>query len=92
MDKLVPHMQDNVLLSPIYQFDIWASSRSSARNVAKQLRKAFKNLTGQIGGVTGVTLSGVRKVAHTSDIDERDGVLIAFREMLEFQIWYLETD
>jgi hypothetical protein len=80
-----------VMLSPVYQFDVWASSRSSARNVAKQLRKALKNLSGQIGGATGVTVSAVRKISHTTDLEERDGVVVAYRDIQEFEISYNET-
>lgn len=82
---------DTVLLGTVYQFDVWAASRSSARNVSKQLRKAFKNLKGQIGGVTGVTISAVRKITHTTDLEEQNGVVVAYRDMQEFEIWYYET-
>lgn len=85
--------QANMLIASSYQFDIWARDRHTARDVAKQVRKAFKGLKGQIGGATGVTISAVEKVNAMSDID-RDNKTgeIAFREMLEFQIWHYETD
>ena len=79
------------LISSMYQFDVWAKSRSSATSVSKQLRKAFKNLKGQIGGAEGVTLSAVKKVSRTTDIEEKNGLIIAFRDMQEFEIWHYET-
>lgn len=85
--------QANMLISSSYQFDVWARDRHTARDVAKQVRKAFKGLKGQIGGVTGVTISAVEKINSSADI-ERDNKTgeIAFREMLEFEIWHYETN
>ena len=84
--------QSTMLISSAYQFDVYARDRHTARNVAKQVRKAFKGLKGQIGGETGVTLSAVQKINALSDTD-RDNTTgeIAFREMLEFQLWHYET-
>lgn len=83
---------DTVLIGPtILQFDVWANSRSSARDVAKQLRKAFKNLKGQIGGPEGITLSSTSRVSHTTDFEEKDGIVVAYRDMQEFEFWYYET-
>lgn len=84
--------QNTGLINSTYQFDVWAKSRASARDVAKQLRKAFKNLKGQIGGTGGVTLSAVNKVSHTTDVEEKDGIVIAYRDMQEFEIWHYETE
>src|SRR5574344_1243907 len=84
--------QDTGLINSTYQFDVWAKSRASAKDVAKQLRKAFKNLKGQVGGTGGVTLSAVNKISHTTDVEEKDGIVIAYRDMQEFEIWHYETE
>lgn len=82
----------NGLISSIYQFDVWASTRTSVASISKQLRKAFKNLTGQIGGTEGVILSAVRKVSRTTDIEEKNGAIVAYRDLQEFEIWHYETE
>jgi hypothetical protein len=59
--------------------------------VAKQLRLAFKNLSGVIGGVGGVTISGVEKLNQQDLVDkDSDGRTIAYRTVTDYQIWYQE--
>ena len=84
--------QDNMLISSAYQFDVWANTRTSAKAVAKQIRKAFKGFKGVLG-TNGVTVSAIEKINAMSDIETNtEGKVIAYREMLEFQIWHYETD
>ena len=84
--------QDNMLIGSYYQFDCYAKTRHDARDLAKQVRKAFKGFSG-VMGTGGVTVSAVNKINAFSDLerDSKTGEL-AFREMLEFQIWHYETD
>ena len=84
--------QDNMLISSAYQFDVWASTRTSAKAVAKQIRKAFKGFK-DVMGTNGVTISAIEKINASSGLETNaEGRVIAFREMLEFQIWHYETD
>jgi hypothetical protein len=85
-------MQNNVLFGATYQFNVWGESRSSVRNVSKQIFKAFKNLKGKIGGINGVTLSAVEPVMHMTDLEtDNNGNTIAYGDIQEFQIWHYET-
>jgi hypothetical protein len=83
--------QSQMLIASTYQFDVWAKSRHAARDLAKQVRKAFKGFRG-VMGTGGVTISAIEKINAMSDID-RDASTgeVAFREMLEFKIWHYET-
>ena len=84
--------QTNMLISSAYQFDVWAATRTSAKAVAKQIRKAFKDKKGVLG-TNGVTVSAIEKINATSDLETNtEGKVIAYREMLEFQIWHYETN
>ena len=79
------------MIGATYQFSCWASTRASAQAVAKQLRLAFKNYSGVMGGAGGVTVSGVEKISKTDDIfNDSDGRIIAYRTSIDFQIWYQE--
>lgn len=78
-----------VLLGPTYEFNVWAKSRPSAAEVAKQIRKAFKNFNG-VMGTNGVNVSAIEKISHFTDTENEVEGLI-FRDLQEFQIWYNET-
>ena len=83
--------QATMLIASTYQFDAWARSRHEVRDVAKQLRKAFKGFKGVLTS-GGVEVSGINKINAFSDVDRdtKTGEL-AFRESIEFQIWHYET-
>jgi hypothetical protein len=84
--------QTNMLISSIYQFDVWSNTRTNAKAVAKQIRKAFKGKKGTLG-TNGVTLSAVRKINAFSDVDvDGDGRVLGYRETLEFEFWHYETN
>lgn len=76
----------NNLMGPIYEFNIFATTRPSAAAVAKQIRKAFKNFNG-VMGTGGVTVSAVEKISHSTD--DLEGAI--FSDSQEFQIWHYET-
>ena len=84
--------QTSMLIASAYQFDCYAKTRHGARDLAKQVRKAFKGKKGVLG-TSGVTVSAIEKLNAMSDIDRdiKTGE-IAYREMLEFRIWHYETN
>ena len=85
------HTPTQNLIAPIYQFDLMGSSRASADAVAKQLRLAFKNYSGTMGGVGGVEVSGVDKLSRIGFAEkDSDGKIINYRTTMDFQIWYQE--
>ena len=84
--------QTNMLIASTYEFTVWASTRTSAKAVAKQLRKAFKGFKGVMGGAGGVTISAIEKInAYGDTTEEGDGGTLTFREAQEFEIWHYET-
>jgi enamine deaminase RidA (YjgF/YER057c/UK114 family) len=79
------------LLSAVYSITVWASTRAAANMVSKQLRKAFKNYSGTMGGTGGVPVSAVLKVARITDVDlTREGAVIAYKDVQDFEFWYAE--
>ena len=69
---------------PRYQFSCWGSTPASAAAVAQQIRLAFENYSGTMGGVGGVT------VYHSSVenmFNERDAETGYFRYIIEVEIW-----
>ena len=79
------------LLAAVYSITVWASTRAAANMVSKQLRKAFKNYSGTMGGTGGVSVSAIRKVSRITDIDlTREGAVIAYKDVQDFEIWYSE--
>ena len=79
------------LLAGTYSFSVWASSRAVANSVSKQIRKAFKNYSGTMGGTGGVSVSAVRKVSRITDVDlTREGAVISYKDIQDFEIWYNE--
>lgn len=80
------------LMMPVYQFNCWGDTRSSSKAVAKQLRLAFKNYHGVMGGVGGVTISAIRIINRMSDFEiDGDGKIIAYRTLCDFEISYQEV-
>jgi len=79
--------QPNTLIYPVYQFTIYADTRSSANAVAKQLRLAFKNYSGAMGGDGGVTVSAVKKISRISDYSDDTK---EYKVIMDFEIWYQE--
>lgn len=79
------------LLAAVYSITVWASTRAAANSVGKQLRKAFKNYSGVMGGAGGVSVSAVRKVSRFTDVDmTREGAVVAYKDVQDFEIWYSE--
>ena len=77
------------LVVSTYTFTVWASSRSAAHNAGKQIRVAFKNYSGTMGGAGGVSVNAVRKVGRFTDVDmTREGAITAYKNVLDFEIWY----
>lgn len=90
-EEIDTFQQPNTLIGPTYQFSCWGSTRASCQAVAKQLRLAFKNYSGVMGGAGGVTVSGIEKINKSEDIfNDSDGRIIAYRTSIDFQIWYQE--
>jgi hypothetical protein len=79
------------LLAAVYSITVWASTRATANAAGKQLRQAFKNYSGTMGGIGGVSVSAIRKVSRITDIDlTREGAVIAYKDVQDFEIWYSE--
>jgi hypothetical protein len=79
------------LLAGTYSFAVWASTRAAANAVGKQIRAAFKNFSGIMGGAGGVLISAVRKVSRITDVDlTREGAVISYKDIQDFEIWYNE--
>ena len=79
------------LISPTYEFECHASTRAGAEAVAKQLRLAFKNYSGVMGGDGGITVEAVRKLGRDSDTAyDSSGKVIARISVMDFQICYQE--
>ena len=86
--------QPITMISPVVQFDCWALTRASSEAVAKQLRLAWKNYSGLMGGSGGLTVSAVRKIGKANDT-YTDTVMggdnqLTFRALMEFEINYQE--
>lgn len=83
--------QPLTLMTPVFQITSIGKTRAEARSLSRLVRLAFKNLSGQIGGAQGVTVSGVVKVGRM-EADERDteGLIINYTVMDDFEISYLE--
>jgi hypothetical protein len=77
------------LIAATYSFTAWAATRSSAHDVGKQIRAAFKNYSGTMGGESGVEISAIRKVGRFTDVDlTQEGAVIAYKNILDFEISY----
>jgi len=88
-DEIDTFEQPNTLISPTYQFDSYAKTRAVADSIADQLRLAFKNYSGVMGGTGGVTVSGVELVSrNTSTETDRNETI--YRTIIEFKIYYQE--
>lgn len=79
------------LLAAVYSLTVWASTRATANSTGKQIRKAFKNYSGTMGGAGGVPVNAVRKVSRYTDVDlTSEGAVIAYKDVQDFEIWYAE--
>ena len=88
-DEIDTFEQPNTLISPTYQFDSYATTRAVADSIADQLRLAFKNYSGVMGGTGGVTVSGVELISrNTSTETDRNETI--YRTIIEFKIYYQE--
>jgi hypothetical protein len=76
------------LTADTFQFSVWATTRKAADSVARQIKKAFKNYSGVMGGAGGVTVDAVMQVNKLKDFDEATKI---YRTLYEFQIWYQEV-
>lgn len=82
---------DSNLIGVIYEFEVHASTRAEAESIAKQLRLAFKNYSGTMGGEGGITVEAVEKMGRDSDTDyDPSGQVIAQIAIVDFKIWYQE--
>lgn len=85
------HTPDSNLISSTYEFECHASTRAGAEVVAKQLRLAFKNYSGVMGGDGGVTVEAVIKLDRDSDTAyDGSGKVIARISIIDFKFWYQE--
>ena len=82
------HTPDTVLTGDTFQFTSWAATRKAADAVAKQIKKAFKNFNGIMGGAGGVQVEAITQVSKLKD--KEDGKSL-YRTMYEFEIWYQEV-
>jgi hypothetical protein len=81
----------STLIGVTYSFSCWAATRASARAISEQIRTAFKNYSGVMGGAGGVTVSAVEKISRIdSTVQDSDGRIIAYLTTIDFQIWYQE--
>lgn len=79
------------MIGPVYQFDVMGATRATCKAVVKQLRLAFKNYNGTMGGVGGVVVSGVEKLSLIESVEkDTDGQVINYRSTIDYQIWYQE--
>ena len=80
--------QTTELTGDTFQFSAWATTRKVADSVARQIKKAFKNYSGVMGGESGVTVNAILQISKSKDSTETPKL---FRTMYEFQIWYQEV-
>jgi len=91
-EELDTFAQPLTLIGVTYQINAWDTTRKGAQTLAKQIRLAFKNFKGVMGGTGGVVVSGVEKVSNMSDFyRDSDGKTLAFTQVMDFQIWYQEV-
>jgi len=76
------------LTADIFQFSAWATTRKAADSVARQIKKAFKNYSGLMGGSGGVTVNAVMQISKMKDMDDSTKL---YRTMYDMQIWYQEV-
>ncbi len=83
------HQPDTDLLGAIYSFTAWAESLSAANSVGRQIRAAFKNYSGVMGGAGGVTIGAILKISRYSGIDLiQEGAKPKYKNVQDFEIWY----
>jgi hypothetical protein len=80
--------QTTELTGDTFQFSAWATTRKVADSVARQIKKAFKNYSGVMGGESGVTVNAILQISKSKDSTETPKL---FRTAYEFQIWYQEV-
>ena len=80
--------QTTELTGDTFQFSAWATTRKVADSTARQIKKAFKNYSGVMGGESGVTVNAILQISKSKDSTETPKL---FRTMYEFQIWYQEV-
>lgn len=78
---------DPGILSPTYQFACWAATAAGAKAVARQIRLAFRNYSGIMGGAGGVT---VHHAEPGNEFSDRDPQTELFRTLIEVKITYQE--
>lgn len=76
------------LTADTFQFSSWATTRKAADDVARQIKKAFKNYSGLMGGTGGVTVNAVMQISKLKDYEESTKL---YRTLYEFQFWYQEV-
>jgi hypothetical protein len=77
------------LLFAVYSLTAWATTRTEAHDVGKQIRTAFKNYSGAMGGTGGVSVSAVRKIGRYTDVDRtQEGAVIAYKNIQDIEISY----
>lgn len=89
-DEVETFNTPNTLIGPTIQFTCWGETRASTKAVAKQLRLAFKNYSGVMAGESGLTVSAIKKINSISDIETENNRIIAYKVMMDFEIWYQE--
>ena len=76
------------LTADTFQFSSWATTRKAADAVARQIKKAFKNCSGLMGGAGGVLVDAVIQISKLKDYEESTKL---YRTLYEFQFWYQEV-
>lgn len=85
------HQPASTMITGRYQFDSYAPTRAGANAISDQIRAAFKNYSGVTGGAGGVTVNAVEKINRTTTAEtDREGHIIAYRTISEFEISYQE--
>lgn len=92
-DEVEPFvMPSTTMICAVYQMDCWGATRAGADAVAKQVRAAWKNYSGVMGGVGGVTVNAVRKISRLDNYyTDTDGRPIAYAVSMDFEIWHQEV-
>jgi hypothetical protein len=71
-----------------FQFTAWGTSAASARAVAKQIKKAFKNFTGLMGGADGVQIGHALQTGRYDRTDKMPDGTVIYSRIEDYMIMY----
>lgn len=76
--------------SPVFQFTVFSFTKSEARNVSNQIKKALKDYSGVLSGLVIQKIELENEITNKETVD--GGILKVFTESLEFKIIFERSE